>query len=978
MVENQIVVYENYTVYCHVNRVNGKKYFGITGKDKPNKRWRYGNGYYQNKHFYSAIQKYGWDGFDHIIIKTNLSQTDACNYEIALIAIYDTTDQDNGYNIAFGGNTGSSGLTRSLEARMATTGANNIHAVQVVCLNTLVEYECMTKAEDEYNLTRGAISKNCKDATKFAGYDNGIYLKWMYLEDYNNASQEIIQNRLSTPMLTTNSKMVICLNTGKVFNSQKEAAQYYNIKNPPGITKCCTRIRNTCGMYNGEQLQWMYFDDYCLLSKEAQDALLSMPKKKQNMSIPIPIICLNTMEYFKYAKSAARYTTNKYTGFKHAFRYDSTGLIKYSQHKLTNEDLYWMKYNEYVELLELEKNDLYNKYYTGHQLNVEGSENNMKLTIEQQYCTAFKRYGEKRSGEFNSIEIHSIGCAQNSAKPIRDNMNKYNPDGIVHAIVDAEVEGKVLEILPDYNVAWCDAGYGNSHSYAIEIAESDHMKYTGGANYTITNQKKFLDDLKRGYNTAVYYVAKKCKEFGFDPTKKLANGLYTVYSHKEANAKGLASGHVDPDHIFVKIGKTMDIFRSDVKNVMNGKDIDVSTTTADEPKWYRVRLAWNNPSSQTGAYVSKEKAIECCGAGYSVFDYEGKLVHKNNDAVVAAGLPSSKEDFINKVSEIAVRLYKETKILPSVVISQCCLETGYGLASDCKSLVEKNNLLGMKSELINSTWKDYTVWDGTSFWKKTPEVYNGVHVTITDAFRVYKNYEQCIRDYEMFLLNVQNNNGYKYRKVAGMTKPEDMLTVLLQGSYALDPQYKTSNLRVIKENNLTRFDEEAGVGKQSTTTTAPTPTTTTSTSSSDVYYVGTAWVSGKCQNQHNSFSIYTNAMKDADRAAQDNNTTYYVFDPLGKVKYTAKFVASTTAPVQTQSTTAGVTVPIFKPYSVKVSIPDLNIRKSPQGEKIGKYTGVGTFTIVDEKKIGSMTWGLLKAYEKNRDGWISLSYTKKI
>ena len=48
-------------------------------------------------------------------------------------------------------------------------------------------------------------------------------------------------------------------------------------------------------------------------------------------------------------------------------------------------------------------------------------------------------------------------------------------------------------------------------------------------------------------------------------------------------------------------------------------------------------------------------------------------------------------------------------------------------------------------------------------------------------------------------------------------------------------------------------------------------------------------------------------------------------------------------------------------------------------EKIGKYTGAGCFTIVAEADgIGASKWGLLKASEKERDGWISLDYVTKI
>lgn len=66
------------------------------------------------------------------------------------------------------------------------------------------------------------------------------------------------------------------------------------------------------------------------------------------------------------------------------------------------------------------------------------------------------------------------------------------------------------------------------------------------------------------------------------------------------------------------------------------------------------------------------------------------------------------------------------------------------------------------------------------------------------------------------------------------------------------------------------------------------------------------------------------------------------------------------------------------PFLVKVSIPDLNIRKGPgtNYDKTGKYTGVGTFTIVDVKKgPGSDAgWGELKSGA----GWISLDFAKRV
>lgn len=204
------------------------------------------------------------------------------------------------------------------------------------------------------------------------------------------------------------------------------------------------------------------------------------------------------------------------------------------------------------------------------------------MNIIKKYATNFKRYGAKRNYALDSIEIHTIGTAQNTAESVFNAMNQSNPGGIVHAIVAADEYDKVLEILPRDNIAWADGGYGNQHSYTIEVCESDFMKYLpNSANYTITNNERFLADILRGYDNAVRYVALKCKEFGFNPTDKLPNGLYRVYSHQEANAKGLATAHVDPTHIWPKIDKNMDTFRADVKAAMGLSNVNIKGIKID-------------------------------------------------------------------------------------------------------------------------------------------------------------------------------------------------------------------------------------------------------------------------------------------------------------------------------------------------------------------------------------------------------------
>ena len=103
----------SFIVYMHVNKLNDKKYIGITCQ-KPNARWHNGRGYleqtkngnYKQDAFAKAILKYGWDNFEHKILFEHLSSNEAKAREIELIAKYHTWVQDpdcHGYNMTPGG-----------------------------------------------------------------------------------------------------------------------------------------------------------------------------------------------------------------------------------------------------------------------------------------------------------------------------------------------------------------------------------------------------------------------------------------------------------------------------------------------------------------------------------------------------------------------------------------------------------------------------------------------------------------------------------------------------------------------------------------------------------------------------------------------------------------------------------------------------------------------------------------------------------
>ena len=98
-----IHIEKEWIVYVHVNKINGKRYVGITSKSNPNHRWNSGRGYKENPFFYSAIEKYGWDKFEHIILYSGVNEAFAKEKETELIRLYKTQDRDFGYNMTSGG-----------------------------------------------------------------------------------------------------------------------------------------------------------------------------------------------------------------------------------------------------------------------------------------------------------------------------------------------------------------------------------------------------------------------------------------------------------------------------------------------------------------------------------------------------------------------------------------------------------------------------------------------------------------------------------------------------------------------------------------------------------------------------------------------------------------------------------------------------------------------------------------------------------
>jgi group I intron endonuclease len=99
-------MFTRFTIYCHTNRVNGKRYVGQTVHSME-KRW--GNHIARTKTsdrrspvFANAIRKYGADAFDHQILEVVSTQEEADLYETLWIEQMECR-VPNGYNLKSGG-----------------------------------------------------------------------------------------------------------------------------------------------------------------------------------------------------------------------------------------------------------------------------------------------------------------------------------------------------------------------------------------------------------------------------------------------------------------------------------------------------------------------------------------------------------------------------------------------------------------------------------------------------------------------------------------------------------------------------------------------------------------------------------------------------------------------------------------------------------------------------------------------------------
>lgn len=236
----------SYSVY-KLTAPNGKVYIGITSRD-PKIRWNSGNGYKYNKHFYDAIQKYGWKNIKKDVLYSGISQEDAYRLEIELISKYRSNDREFGYNKSSGGESSVRGLHWHQSKETIEKRAQKMRGRKLTQEHRKKLSEAH-KGQVSHNKGK-TISKETR--TKISN----TLKKWNSEHESPNKGRKY--KKTQEAILATSRghyKPVVCVETGIIYESITHAAKSNKIDSS-SLSKVCKGLRETAGGYH-----WRYQKD---------------------------------------------------------------------------------------------------------------------------------------------------------------------------------------------------------------------------------------------------------------------------------------------------------------------------------------------------------------------------------------------------------------------------------------------------------------------------------------------------------------------------------------------------------------------------------------------------------------------------------------------------------------------------------------------------------------------------------------------
>ena len=144
----------------------------------------------------------------------------------------------------------------------------------------------------------------------------------------------------------------------------------------------------------------------------------------------------------------------------------------------------------------------------------------------------------------------------------------------------------------------------------------------------------------------------------------------------------------------------------------------------------------------------------------------------------------SREEYIEMYKDIAINEMREYKIPASITLAQGILESGCGGSA---LAVQANNHFGIKC---------HKEWTGGRFYYDDDEK--------DECFRVYTDARESYHDHSLFLTTRER---YKNLFTLKITDYKGWAHGLKSAGYATNPQYAHLLIKIIEEQNLTKYDQ---------------------------------------------------------------------------------------------------------------------------------------------------------------------------
>lgn len=283
-------------IYLIRNEINSKVYIGQTVRSFDERYYNNVAKYTKNEHLRRSIEKYGIENF-YIDKEFDVaySQEELDRLEDLYIKTYEATNPNKGYNKKFGGSSGKHteetknklreinlGRKHTEETKNKLselrkgkyTGENNPFYGRQHSEETIKKLRELNLGENSPNYGKrlsDETKKKLSEAKKGKKHTEETKQK---LREINLGKKmpEEVKKKISESMKGSKSpsaRRVICITTGKVFDTAKEGGEFYGC-NRNHISSCCTGKRNYCGkLDDGTKLQWAYYEYYLLEINQA-------------------------------------------------------------------------------------------------------------------------------------------------------------------------------------------------------------------------------------------------------------------------------------------------------------------------------------------------------------------------------------------------------------------------------------------------------------------------------------------------------------------------------------------------------------------------------------------------------------------------------------------------------------------------------------------------------------------------------------